>query len=512
MAADIMSGQFIRREQPPAQPSKSPRARADAEPIPPPPIRQVLFDTLEKLKKDRQAILVRLQESEARLKTTLDMTKGFTFPITSDVQRAQFEALQREGSRLAADSTAAQQSLGRLDAQILDLSSRIAKAMPPRAEPLAQPSKPPEQPSQDDINKETNARFWLQTPGAKVLQPLDPKNSTDRALMPIWMNTLHRVQQEAAAGKLVLTYNKPAVMKSLADAAVAQKAAAVHATIAVKTPDPWAAQDNTAVATTATQIATQKKEEGAAQQPPTVSPKLVDEAADKAARNPPPPHAPAEDLIAHAQTQTPPQNGVLRPEDDPWDERYVPPGAPTTRPPMPPGPPMRRPMPPGMTSMRQPMPPGMTSMRQPRGPSRHDRDREHDHERGRGHGRRPPSMPAGGSVTPPGTGAPEGTPAAPSTPEGAPSPNGKTAASPPEEESSLGKYLAIGFLVLVGGATIYYVKTHKSPSPSPSSSPRATPPRALPSRMPRPPRPARAVRAFPVSSETPFSSARGARI
>jgi len=430
-----------------------------------------------------------LQDRRVRAETALANAKATRIPTLDelrhevDIAKALIEDWKRRGGpNLEVEGTAL---ATRLHAALSDLASAQASAPRPTQPATAQPATaqpPTAQPSKYDIDNETNARFWLQTPGAKVLQPLNPKNPTDRALMPIWMNTLHRVQQEARDGKLVITYNKPAVIKSLNDAALAQKAAALHATIAVKTPDPRAAQDNTAAATTATQIATLKKEEGAAQQPPTVSPKLVDEAADKAARNPPPPHAPAEDQIAHAQTQTPPQNGqFLRPEDDPWDqERYVPPGAPTTRqppPPMrqPPQPPMRRPPPPGAATMRQPRPPPTSPTTSPT-----------------------PSRPAGGPVAPgaPGTPTPTPTPtpATPSTSDSAPSPT-KTVSPPPEEESSIGTYLAIGFLALVGGATIYYVAKRKS-SPSKSSSPRALPPRALPPRTPR------AARSFPASSET----------
>lgn len=158
--------------------------------------------------------------------------------------------------------------------------------------------------SRDTLNKETNARFWAQT-NYKPGQRLDPNNATDKAMMPVWMDIFHKVQREADAGTLVTTFDHPVVAQNLADAEVANRAAAVHAEAAATSTDPWAVQGNTAAATTAAQIAAQKAREAAAQQPPTVSPAKAQDAAKEAAKSPPPPSAPAADHIAHAQTQTP---------------------------------------------------------------------------------------------------------------------------------------------------------------------------------------------------------------
>ena len=174
--------------------------------------------------------------------------------------------------------------------------------------------------SRDILNEETNARFWSQT-GYRPGQKLDPNNPTDKAMMPVWMDVFRKVQREANAGTLVTTYDRPEVAQPLSDAEVANIVIETHVDAATKAPDPTTAQQHFAAAATASQISTQKAREAAANQPPTVSPQLQEAAAREAAMTPPPPQAPAADHIAHAQTQ----NGqFLRPEEDPWDSRYVP--------------------------------------------------------------------------------------------------------------------------------------------------------------------------------------------
>ena len=158
--------------------------------------------------------------------------------------------------------------------------------------------------SKDIINRETDARFWAT--GYRPGHKLDPNNPTDKAMLPVWMDIFRKVSREADAGTLVTTYDHPEIAQHLADAAVANKAAAAHADIAASSTDPWAVQDNVAAATTATQISAQKAQEAAAKQPPTVSSKLVQDAGKVAAKTPPPAHAPSADHIAHAQTQTKP--------------------------------------------------------------------------------------------------------------------------------------------------------------------------------------------------------------
>ncbi len=122
------------------------QARIGAEPHA--PVRKVLLDALEKLKRDRQGFATKLQESEARQKFALDRQATFEQPITDDVHRFQFEALQRESSAAAADAVAARKSLVHVDEQIADLSARIAKAIPPTPPPPSRevPHAPPKAP------------------------------------------------------------------------------------------------------------------------------------------------------------------------------------------------------------------------------------------------------------------------------------------------------------------------------------------------------------------------------
>jgi hypothetical protein len=187
--------------------------------------------------------------------------------------------------------------------------------------------------SRDILNQETNARFWAQT-AYKPGQPLDPNNPLDKAKMPVWMDIFRKVKADADAGRLVTTYDQPAVAQSLSDAAVANKVAAVHVDAAVQEQDPTKAQQHSAAAVTALQVSSQKLGEAAQNQPLTVSSRLQEIAAREAAKTPPPPHAPAGDQIAHAQTQNGQNGKMLRPEEDPWSDRYVPkPARPREQPP-----------------------------------------------------------------------------------------------------------------------------------------------------------------------------------
>jgi hypothetical protein len=131
------------------------------------------------------------------------------------------------------------------------------------------------------LDKETNARFWAQT-NFKPGQKLDPKNPTDAAMMPVWKDIFAKVKREDDDGKLVLTYNHPVVATNLADAHVADQAAAMHVDAAAAAPNPQAAQQNVAAAAIAAQIAAQKTRDAARLQPPTVSPQLAHESAQRA--------------------------------------------------------------------------------------------------------------------------------------------------------------------------------------------------------------------------------------
>ena len=169
--------------------------------------------------------------------------------------------------------------------------------------------------SKDILDRETDARFWAQT-GYRPGQKLDPSSPTDKAMMPVWMDVYRKVKAEADAGTLVTTFDHPEVAQHLADADVANRAAAAHLDAAVAAPDPATAQQNVVAATTAAQISAQKARDAAATQPPTVSSQLLQGAARDAAQNPPPPNAPSADHLAHAQTQAPPTPKPPQPPRD----------------------------------------------------------------------------------------------------------------------------------------------------------------------------------------------------
>ena len=159
--------------------------------------------------------------------------------------------------------------------------------------------------TKETLNEETNARFWAQTnhrPGQK----LDMSDPTDRKMAKIWKDIFRKVKAEDDAGQLVLTFDHPVVREGLSDAAVADKAAAIHVEAAAAASDPAVKQQNIEAATAATQIRAQKAREVAALQPATVSSKLAQKVARDVARTPPPPSAPASEQIAHAQALSPP--------------------------------------------------------------------------------------------------------------------------------------------------------------------------------------------------------------
>ena len=128
------------------------------------------------------------------------------------------------------------------------------------------------------LDKETDARFWAQT-HYKPGQRLDPKDPTDAKMVPVWIDIYRKVSREDAAGRLVLTYNHPVVEQNLADAHVADRAAALHLDAAAA--EPQAAPQNIAAAVTAAQLSLQKAREAARLQPPTVSSQLAHDASRK---------------------------------------------------------------------------------------------------------------------------------------------------------------------------------------------------------------------------------------
>jgi hypothetical protein len=152
------------------------------------------------------------------------------------------------------------------------------------------------------VDRETDARFWAST-GYRVGQKLDPKDPNDKKMIPVWVDVHAKVQREYDAGQLVTTFDHPVVAQNLADAHVADQAAAAHLDAAAKAPDPTVAQQHVDAAAAAANVVAQKTHEVATIQPATASPQLTHEVAQEARHDPPPPSAPAKDHLANAQAQ-----------------------------------------------------------------------------------------------------------------------------------------------------------------------------------------------------------------
>lgn len=151
-----------------------PYDRVGAEP--PPPVRQVLIDALARLRSDRQSLAVRIQEDEARLKIALDLQRNFEQPITSDVLRAQFEALQRESSTLATGLVSATRSLANIEKQIQEVSERIERARP--APLTSRPIKPPSRP-----HREVREAPREESPAKVTERIVEPGWSSDKTVL-----------------------------------------------------------------------------------------------------------------------------------------------------------------------------------------------------------------------------------------------------------------------------------------------------------------------------------------
>ncbi len=180
------------------------------------------------------------------------------------------------------------------------------------------------------VLKETDARFWSQT-GYKPGQKLDPQDSQDAKMIPVWNDIFAKVKREYAAGKLVTTFDHPVVTQNLVEAHAADQAAATHLDAAKKAPDAAVAQQHVDAAAVAVDVSAQKTREAAAVQPPTASPQLTDDASKAAALQPPPPTAPAKDHVANAQAQKahrPAPRGLLAKETDArfWAQTHYKPG------------------------------------------------------------------------------------------------------------------------------------------------------------------------------------------
>ena len=168
------------------------------------------------------------------------------------------------------------------------------------------------------LDAETDARFWAQT-GYKPGQKLDPHDPTDKAMEPVWKDIFAKVKREADAGKLVTTYDHPAVTQHLADAHVHDQETIAHLDAAATSPDLATAQQHVAAAATSASLSAQKASAAAAQQPPTASPQLTKEATQTATRQPRHPHEHVHHHLAQAQAvavhKPTPQN-VLDKETD----------------------------------------------------------------------------------------------------------------------------------------------------------------------------------------------------
>lgn len=129
---------------------------------------------------------------------------------------------------------------------------------------------------------ETDARFQAQTgyaPGRK----LDPKNKTDAALIPVWIDAYNKVKAEWAKGKLVTTYDHPAVAVLIADAATDFANAAKSVAAALGATDSSEKNAHAADAAAFHAKANAATTKAATYQPPTVSPELAQHAANQVA-------------------------------------------------------------------------------------------------------------------------------------------------------------------------------------------------------------------------------------
>jgi len=132
------------------------------------------------------------------------------------------------------------------------------------------------------LDREADARFWAQS-HYKVGRKLDPRDPTDRAMAKIWRDVRAKVDAEDRAGRLVLTYDDPHVVRKLGDAKIASQTADAHVGAAIAEPDLMAASRHAIAAAIAAAAASVAAHEAASVQPPTVSPIVADAAAQEAA-------------------------------------------------------------------------------------------------------------------------------------------------------------------------------------------------------------------------------------
>jgi hypothetical protein len=165
------------------------------------------------------------------------------------------------------------------------------------------------------LDKETDARFWAQT-GYKPGQKLDPKDPTDRIMTKLWLDTYAKVKAEDAAGKLVVTYNHPAVEQHLNDATLAFHAVDAHLDAAVRAPDPATSQQYVNAAASAATAANGSTQAAAMYQPATVSPIVALATAQEVAHSTglPAPETTVHDLPPDHPAQSPAAQPALHPE------------------------------------------------------------------------------------------------------------------------------------------------------------------------------------------------------
>jgi hypothetical protein len=180
------------------------------------------------------------------------------------------------------------------------------------------------------VDQETDARFWAQT-GYKPGQKLDPHDPHDAAMIPVWLDIQTKVKREHDTGKLVTTFDHPAVAQNIADAHAADQATAAHLDAAARAPDEATTGENLAAAAAASEEAFHKMQEVAHLQPPSVSPQLSHEASQQAAQQVPPPAAPAHEHLANAQARaahTPTPRSIIDKETDArfWAQLHYKPG------------------------------------------------------------------------------------------------------------------------------------------------------------------------------------------
>ncbi len=140
------------------------------------------------------------------------------------------------------------------------------------------------------LDKETDARFWAQT-HYKIGRKLNRTEPTDRAMAKIWLDIRAKIGAEDRAGKLVLTYDSPHVVRRLGDAKIASQAADAHVSAAISEPDLVAVGRHAIAAAIAAAAASAAAHDAASVQPPTISPVVADAAAQEAAASaglPPP--------------------------------------------------------------------------------------------------------------------------------------------------------------------------------------------------------------------------------